>query len=156
MSCNKWAKTSTGGLQSCILFYGILLYSPCYFEPSVHLCIHTYTLTYSHTVKTHTHKHTQCLMFPLPLLSYLHCGGPPSAGPSPAWWLTCGTPRGHAPSLPRPVCPSQGARWKTPHYQSGSDLPGKRRLQISAPLLLQRTVIPQEPVIIVCPINWKI
>lgn len=62
-------------------------------------------------------------------LSYLHCGDPPSAGPSPAWWPICGRPRGPAPSLPHPAGPSRGVRWKTPHYQSGSGLPGKRELK---------------------------
>lgn len=147
----------------CVLFADVLSYSPCYYEPPVclHICIYSHVLTHvlTHSQNTHTQAHTVLYVstdVTLPLLAYLHCGGPPSAGPSPAWWLTCGTPHGHAPSLPRPVGPSRGARWKTPHYQSGSDLPGKRGLQISAPLLLQRTVIPLEPVIIVCLINWKI
>ena len=88
----------------------------------------------------HTQAHTVLSVStdvrPLPL-AYLHCEGPPSEGPSPAWWRTCGKPRGPAPSLPRPVGLSRGARWKTPHYQSGSDLPGKRGFQISAPFFLQ-------------------
>lgn len=141
--------------RTMILFNDILSYSPCYHEPLV--CIHICSYSHVHTHRQNTHTvlfvSTDVTLLPL---AYLHCGGPPSAGPSPVWWLTCGRPRGHAPSLPRPVGPSRGARWKTPHYQSGSDLPGKRGLQISAPLLLQRTVIPLEPVIIVCLINWKI
>lgn len=108
-------------------------------------CTYTYALTHTctQTQSKHTQAETHTVLFvstdvTLPLLSYLRCGGPPSAGPSPAWWPTCGRPRGHAPSLPRPVGPSLGARWKTPHYQCGSDLPGKRGSQISAPLFLQK------------------
>lgn len=147
----SWPEDIFSSWRTMILFDDVLSYGPCYYEPPActHICTHSHTQT-KHTV---LFVSTDVALLPLP---YLHCGGPPSAGPSPVWWPTCGRPHGHAPSLPRPVGPSRGARWKTPHYQSGSDLPGKRWLQISVPLLLQRTVIPLEPVIIVCLINWKI
>lgn len=67
-------------------------------------------------------------------VAHLRCGGPPSAGPSPSWWPTCGRPHAHAPSLPRPAGPSREAQWKTPRCQSGWDLPGKEGFQINAPL----------------------
>lgn len=97
---------------------------------------HTCTPTCSHTAKTHTQPHTVPYVstdIMERLLSYLHCGDPPSAGPSPVWWLTCGIPRGLAPSLPHPVGPFRAARWKTPHYLSESDLPGKDSIKLVQP-----------------------
>lgn len=108
-------------LYSVVYYHGLLAFMNLQ-------CTCTHVLTH-----TGTQTHTALFVSTDVRLAYLHCGGPPSAGPSPAWWPTCGRPRGPAPSLPRPVGPSRGARWKTPHYQSGSDLPGKRGLEISAP-----------------------
>lgn len=103
-------------------------------------CINTSALTHTRTpTRSQAHTQTHTLLFvstdvKLLLLAYLHCGGPPSAGLTPVWWPTCGKPHGHAPSLPHPAGPSRGARWKTLHYQCGSDLPGKKRASISTPL----------------------
>lgn len=114
---------------------------------------------------THTHHCTQGWMFPLTsseFHSHLHCGGPAFPGPSPFWWPTCGTPRGPGPSLPHPAGPSPGARWKTPHYQSGSDLTGekkkgkKRIVSYECPPTSSKgMLIPLEPVNTACTIIWK-
>lgn len=142
-------------------------------QPSGHqFCCSWYTMMYSvlhllicpylagaHSCCTQTYRFGVFFVstyVTLPLLAYLHCGGLPFAGLSPALWLICGRPHGHAPSLPHPVGLSQGVQWKTPHYQSGSGLPGKRELKMNVPLLLESTILPLEPVIMECLINWKI
>lgn len=83
---------------------------------------------HAHTAKTCTPLYTTLYVSAdiIELISHLRCGGPAFAGPSPFWWPTCGTPHGPAPSLPHPAGLSPRARWKTPHYQSGSDLTGKK------------------------------
>lgn len=58
-------------------------------EPPVllHICTLTHTCTPTQSKDTHTQTHTVLFVSTdvrLLLLAYLHCGGPPSAGPAPA------------------------------------------------------------------------